>query len=1173
MYFNAHAHSSYSVLDGHALIPDYIDTLVAMGHTHAVLTDHGTMAGLPLLWKEAKDRITPVAGCEVYITTDRKERIRQNWHLTLIALNRTGYENLTQLSSQAWLDGYYHNPRIDHELLARYSDGIACLSGCLGGELAQMILRQDDARCEELLRYYHEIFGDRFFLELQNHGPHIPDQITVNKAVLGYARKYGMPALGTNDSHFCHQQQHAAHKLLVKINSSDKMNALGSPYTWVRSNEEMYQAFGDSALLRNTLVLQDMIDPYDIATGRLHMPISPWENPDQSPEQTLRNRVEIGLLDRLNLTSMQDMDFGYEARMNYELNVIHAMGQERDVPFERYFLNVGALVEFIRSKGILYDCRGSAAGSIVCWALGISSLDPVRDNLMFERFLNPHRIELPDIDIDIADDRRDDVLVWLQQQYGVANVARIGSYAQIGPKRAMQDVAKLLAPDLSRPYQELASELSGLVPHSQNPGEQTLASVLEDPNSALQAARANPEIDRIVGTALEIEGRFRQQSTHAAGIVISDIPITKLAPVMRVKDDAEIIHMQTQYEMGHLEQVGLVKFDLLGLGELSKMHAALQLIYQTHGILVDIYNLPEADELAWEVLSSGDTLGLFQLGGRGMTRAIAKIQPRSIAELAMVVAAYRPGAMANIDEIAARKAGLKPVISIHPTLDEILAPTYGIPVIQEQLVGIVAIVAGFSPGEADKVRKAMGKKDTRLLASYEAEFKQRGLDRGYTQRDLDRIWDYIKPFANYGFNKAHAYSYAHAAFRSAYLKAHYPQLFYAAAMTVELRAGGKKGQNTQSRIGLFIDEAQRRGITVLPPSINHSQVEFIPEGENGVRFGLDGILNVATGAAQAIAAHAPYANFAQLVERALPATKKDLTALIWAGAIPWGTRATQFQQLDQLLKIRAKKTVQPRKSQNETKEQAIERGLARMRAIFQQAALDEPEQLPELPLDQLVQQELMHLGMVHSRFPEISGVPVTSSILTLGEHLNQPVSVTGILAGISERISQAGNQIASFTLMDHQAQVSGLIWPSCWSALDPKPKIGDYVLLTGKPNIDGEGEGSDEILPPWQLFLGVSECCVIDVPRDRDDDVADADALLLLIPDEYDYPDALALLTRLFDLAASRAGSYAVLVSYRSQEERLCTDLHGRSLIKNQFALWVAPDPTRAASANVRSLS
>lgn len=1065
MYVNLHAHTTFSVSDGHATVTEYVDRISSMGHDAVAITDHGMMGALPDLWAACGDAILPIAGCEVYTTPydigfrpegwTREERkgFDQSSHLTLLAMNATGYRNLMALSSAGWRDGYAGfptRPRVDHALLVQHHDGIICLSGCGSSELSRAILDSDDALIDALLEFYRATYPDRFFLELQNHGNYFPQQQQINRQLLYLARKHGLPVVATNDSHFCAAHHAIGQRRLLDASDSTKFYK-ASPYTYVRDNHEMMQAFGDSALLRNTIAISRMCERYPLGDKVPKLPIAPLainpRNPAQEGRERLAELVRGGLGHRLGTMNWSAIPAAYKERAEYELGVVEQMSRQLQVPFEYYLLTYADVCRHARRIDLPYAARGSAAGSLLLWALGVTQIDPLQHGLYFERFLNPERVALPDVDVDFSDERRHEIFSYIKETYGDAHVCKIGTYSQIKAKGAIWSAARALdyRGELTRHPLDLGRELSGLVTDETD-------SFYTDESQLLRRCAVDPNAKKVVETAQMLLGRFASSGTHAAGVIIADRPVHEVVPLMRCNDPD--IPMQTQYEMAHLEKLGLLKLDVLGLSELTKIERCLRIVTQQTGQRIDLWQLPLDDQAVWDLICSGDTLGIFQLGGVADT-AVTAIQPRTIADLALVSAIIRPGPADHLEVVAERKHGRMPVRSLHPSLTAILAETYGEPIYQEQVIAILVEVAEFSRGEADNVRKAMGKKDAGELARWHDRFVQGALDKGYTEQDITRIWSYIEPFAGYGFNKAHAYSYAYLGWHGAWLKTHFPQAFYAAAMTVD--------RDNPDKIGLFAAEAARRGIRLLPPDVNRSGIYFEPDGTD-IRYGLAAIKGVGESAAQDIIDHQPYLDLLDLIRRS-PANKKVLDHLAQVGALPWGERAAIRESLDPLVKLR--KHLIPTTRRNESPDQALRRTSERADHEFYMAALQPwPSVDPMDTVSKLIA-ESDAMGITVTAFPRLSGVPVDTSIAKLGHLANQDkIWIAGMLTQLKPFVAKKSNKLmARARILDETGAIDLLIFPHVWEKLSEWATNGTLVCLMGKPEYEKHG-GEDALFVP-----------------------------------------------------------------------------------------------------------
>lgn len=944
MYVNLHAHTIYSVLDGHATINDYVKQIKLVGHSHAAITDHGTMAGIPAFVEACKKHdVQPIVGMEAYIHAEgRFIPQRLNNHLTLIAINETGYKNLIRLSTLASTEGFYYKPRIDWELLAKYNEGLVVLSGCVSGELGYAINHDQEHRVKDIVNFYQDVFKDRYFLEFMHHGD-FEEQIKLNNALIEIARKTGIPSVATNDSHFCAARDYAAQQMLIRVRVKDQ--ELGSPYCYVRDNSEMSSIFTPDQL-KNTLHIASMVEKYNLGSRIPRLPVTPYELGTNAYDM-LAKMSEEGLAQRFAFTPV------YIERLESELSVIKNLSQKLGADFSRYLLMIADIVNYCRENNIRFGPRGSAAGSVICWALGISEPDPIVHGLYFERFLNPYRVEMPDIDLDFADDRREEVFTYIKTVYGEDNVARIGTYNAIGTKQALRDAGREIrdASNNDNVY-EIVEQMIKSIPDDPRPGGIPLHEIVADGRSETLADLANREPGKtILETALNLEGRLRGEGMHAAGVVIADIPLVDVLPLQRTKDFKDApIKMQTQYEMQHLENLGLLKVDILGLKTLSTLNATLERVNsESFFDHVDPWNIPWNNTATWELIKEGHTLACFQIGSEGLNKACQEMQPNSIEDLAITIAVYRPGPLQNFSHIVNRKLNGEPIASIHPAIDYILKDTYGFPVYQEQVMEIARVFAGYTLGEADLLRKAMGKKIREKMAEEQIRFFAGAKNNGHTEEEASAVWDYLLPFANYGFNKAHAICYAYVAYQTAYLKANYPFSFYASAMTVEANTGGT--DNPQQRIGQLVREARKRNVEIVPPSIDFPTQDF--EVHSGkIFYGFGAIKDINKNDIEKMInarKNGPYTSLEDFLSRT-KVTVKTAETLAAIGALPWHNRATLVEK---------QKLKGPRG------------GIKEMSMIgwIKSPTVSEPKELKEWSDITKLKHEVTHLGMFTTAIP------------------------------------------------------------------------------------------------------------------------------------------------------------------------------------------------------------
>jgi DNA polymerase-3 subunit alpha len=832
-FAHLHLHTEYSLLDGMGRTAEYAARAKDLGIHHIAVTDHGVMYGAMEWYRTAASAgLHPIIGVEAYLAEgSARAKERKSYHLLLLAENETGYRNLLKLCTLAQLEGYYYRPRIDLEMLAEYGTGLVATSACLGGPVANNFLHGRPEVARDYAGKLAEIFGpDRFFIELQDHG--IQDQVRVNGDLIALARAQGLPLVATNDVHYCRQEDAPAQDILVCIQTNTTLNdpkrlKSESDQLFLKSPEEMARVFQDvPESISNTIRIAEMCS-IDLGFRGYHLPEFPIP-PGFTPDAYLESLCREGVQRRYGHVSGE-----VAARLAYELDVIKNMG------FANYFLVVWDFIRFAREQGILVGPgRGSSAGSIVTYSLGITALDPLAYDLIFERFLNPSRISMPDIDIDFADDRRNEVIDYVVSKYGDDRVAQIVTFGTLAAKAAVRDVGRAMA----RSFAE-TDRVAKLIPVG--PGitiEGALAKVPE-----LRTMYESEETVReLVDAARKVEGIARHASTHAAGVVISRDPLVQHVPLQRAggKSEGDIT---TQFPMAQLEELGLLKMDFLGLRTLTVLGKAVKLL-RAAGHDISLETIPLDDANSYELLRRGETTGVFQLEGGTTSRMTVEVAPGHFDDLIALMALIRPGPMAMAPDYISRKHGRTPIEYVHPEVEPILRETYGVALYQEQVIRIANILAGFSMSEGDGLRKAMGKKLPEEMIKYKDRFVSGCGERGIEKRLASEIFAMIERFAGYGFPKAHSAAYAVIAAQTAYLKANHPVEFMAALLSSEL--------GNTDRIVALMAECRRAGIAVLPPSINHSEVEFSverTEDERGaVRFGLAAVKNVGVSAVRAI---------------------------------------------------------------------------------------------------------------------------------------------------------------------------------------------------------------------------------------------------------------------------------------------------------------------------------
>ena len=823
-FVHLHAHTEYSMLDGASRIGDMFEAAAAADMPACAITDHGVMYGvLDFFTKGRKSGVKPILGMEGYLFPgDRRERPTRRgddesgiYHVTLLAENNTGYHNLVRVSSKAWLEGFHYKPRADHELMAEYSEGVICLSGCMSAEIPSKILAGDLKGARDKVAQYRDIYGDRFYLELQDHG--ISTQGPLNDELVRIGKEMGIGWVGTNDSHYTHKDDATAHDVLLCINTGSVMSdpnrfKFDGDQFYLKTPAEMAQTFARwPGACERTLEVAERCN-VELELGNLLLPH--YDVPEgHTIESYLRELVVEGTRKRYS-----DVTPEVQERMEYELSVIGRMG------YEGYFLVVQDFVNWAKRQGIrVGPGRGSAAGSIVSYALGITELDPIRYDLMFERFLNPERIAMPDIDIDFDERKRGDVIRYVSEKYGSDHVAQIITYGTIKGKQAIKDAARVLG----FPYQD-GDRLTRMYPPLIMGRDSGLSSALETSAELRDAYASGGAAKEIIDTALKIENIKRSAGIHAAGVVIGRDPLIEHVPLKRGDHD-EVV---TQFDMNGVEELGLLKMDFLGLRNLTVIELARDYIKTNRGVEVDVDNLDFEDEKVYEMLKRGDTDGVFQLESDGMRRYLAQLKPTRFEHIMAMVALYRPGPMDQIPSYVERMHDASKITYLHPALEDVTKETYGVLVFQEQIVLTLQKLAGYTPGQADLVRKAIGKKKRDIMAAEKPRFVEGCVKGGVTESAAEHLWGLIERFADYSFNRAHAACYAYVAYQTAWLKVHYPIEYVAALLTsVKDRKDDKPK---------YLTMARKMGVDVLIPDVNSSDMDFTPVGDE-IRYGLSAV--------------------------------------------------------------------------------------------------------------------------------------------------------------------------------------------------------------------------------------------------------------------------------------------------------------------------------------------
>jgi DNA polymerase-3 subunit alpha len=893
-FCHLHVHTQYSILDGAASIPELLKKAVNDGMRAVAITDHGNMFGVKEFHNEATRRgIKPILGCEAYIA--RRERFSRKDknldafdHVVLLAKNLTGYRNLTAMISLGWTEGFYYKPRIDRELLEKYHEGIICLSACLGGEIPQAIMHRSVEDAEKIALEYKRIFGGDFYLELMRHRTDDPginklvfdDQVFVNRTLLQIGKKLDIKCVASNDVHFVNMEDAEAHDHLICLNTGkDLDDPTRIRYTrqeWFKTQEEMRDVFSDRPeVLKQTIEVADKVEQYELDSNPV-MPHFPLPDDFDNEDEYLKHITYEGARKRY-----PDITDEIRERIDFELGTIQRMG------FPGYFLIVQDFISAARKMGVAVGPgRGSAAGSAVAYCLGITDIDPIQYDLLFERFLNPDRISMPDIDIDFDEDGRDEVLKWVVDKYGHDRVAHIITFGTMAAKMAIRDVARIQKLPLPE-----ADRLAKMIP--ERPGTTFAKAFEEIPELKAERDSSNPLVANTLRIAQRLEGSVRQVGLHACGVIIGRNSLTEHLPICKFKDSELLV---TQFDGHYVEDVGMLKMDFLGLKTLSIIKDAVDNIRESRGIDIKIEDIPMDDQPTFELYSRGDTTGLFQFESPGMKKYLKDLKPNRFEDLIAMNALYRPGPMEYIPSFIKRKHGQQKIEYDLPEMEEYLKDTYGITVYQEQVMLLSRKLAGFTRGEADSLRKAMGKKIKKMMDELRVKFEQGCKKNGISKQKIDKIWSDWEAFAQYAFNKSHSTCYAYVSYQTAYLKANYPAEFMAAVLSRNI--------TDIKKIGQFMDECRRMGISVLGPDVNESNVRFTVNNKGDIRFGLGAIKGVGENAVRSIIeeriSHGPFRDIYDFVERndLRQLNRKNFEGLAVAGALDCFESVSRSQYLD-----------------------------------------------------------------------------------------------------------------------------------------------------------------------------------------------------------------------------------------------------------------------------------
>jgi len=1064
-FCHLHNHTHYSLLDAACTPKQLIEAAKKHDHKTVALTDHGVMFGCMEFYYKAKDAgLKPILGFEAYVangsrfdqTAGKQKTKRKNYfHLLLLAKNMTGYKNLMKLTTLGHTEGFYYKPRIDEELIKIYHEGIIACSGCIGGVVNAYLADNDYETAYEKAKFYQEVFGDDFYIELQNH--FLPEDPVILRDAPIIARDLGIKLVATNDVHYIEKKHAVPHNVYLYIKDVSAANSgqmdindlrYGTPEMYYKSTDEMSKLFKDiPESLENTIEIVDKCDltfekKYFLPEFPLPKETATTTFDDYITEQTFK-----GLKERYTDITDEILE-----RTNYELSVIKKMG------FSAYFLIVQDFIKAARRLGVrVGPGRGSAAGSIVAYALEITNVDPLPYDLLFERFLNPDRVSMPDIDIDFADTKREKVIEYVKEKYGEKSVAQIVTFGKLSSKAVLKDVGRVLGvplPQINAITAKIPSILGVVLP---------LAEAFELPDLKWIKDSKDEKIIQLVEYSKHLEGFCRNTSTHAAGVVITPGDVSDYVPLYRSPTQKNIgADIATQYSMNELETAGLLKMDFLGLQTLSIIDNTLEMVEKNHGVVFDIDKIDYNDKVTYDIFCNGQTLGVFQFESNGMKDYLRKLKPENIEEITAMNALYRPGPMENIPEFIERKHGRKEIEYMHPLMAKSLSKTYGVIVYQEQVMQLVRDIAGFSLGQADILRRAMGKKKQSLMDEQKPMFIEGGLLNGVDKKLGSDIFDLIQKFAKYGFNKSHSLAYSVLAYQTAWLKAHYPAEFLAANMTAEL--------NDQEKIVQFMEEAEQLGIKVLPPDVNYSTGQFTAK-DNQIFFGLSGIKNVGVNAAEGILnarISQPYTSLFDFVSRldSKIANKRVLEALICTGAfdsIKNGNRASLFASVENALEYA--------KSVNSNSDSTMESLFGGEKTI----SFSEPKlhNQPEWHEKERLEKEKEYLSFYVSGNPLNQYKAVVDSLSTIklsdkeSPLIGESVRVCGLISEIRSRLDKKNNTIAFVKIEDFTGKGELVFWSEAYSKFAHYIKPESIVMSIGKLEFDGDNLKIivDQLLP------------------------------------------------------------------------------------------------------------
>ncbi|MFC1649849.1 DNA polymerase III subunit alpha [Patescibacteria group bacterium] len=1093
-FVHLHVHTEYSLLDGMSKIKDLFSHVKNLGMDAVAITDHGAMYGVIEFYKQAKKQgIKPIIGMEGY-TTDVDHTIKpqkgkfQNFHQLLLAKNNVGYKNLMKLTSIAHLEGYYYRPRVSRELLKKYSNGLICTSSCPAGEIPRALVNEGYGKAREITSWFLDVFEDDFYLEIQRHDYNqsadsvddkdlkrdlnnmADNQKKVEKGLIKLSRDLGIPLVATNDAHYIKSTDASAQDALVcvatgkNVSDTKRLRFIDTPDFYIKSPKEMMKLYEDfPEAIENTTKIADKCN-IEIKMGQWFFP--KIELPQAvTAQEHLVAKANEGLKEKYGKVTKK-----LQKRLDYELKVIVDKG------YSEYFLIFKDMADWAYDRRIPINTRGSAAGSLVSYCLGVTTVDPMKYILPFERFLNPFRPSAPDIDLDIADNRREEMISYLTEKYGKDKLAQICTFGRMLARGSVRDIARVLG----YPY-AVGDNISKKIPIGSQGFPMTISRALKESEELKSLYDSDSDAKKIIDLSRQIEGNARHISVHAAGVVISPTKMTNFAPIQKEPTGDKVI---TQYEMHSCEDIGLIKLDVLGIRNLAILGDAVALVKEVQDEDIDLSTIPLDDKKTFEMLSNGDTFGTFQLGGSGMTRYLVDLKPERIEDIMIMIALFRPGPMANIDEYISRKHGRKKITYYHPKAEKFLDMSLGVLVYQDDLLYTAIELAGYDWVEVDKFRKAVGKKIPEEMARQHVRFVE-GCEKhsNMSKTEAESIWSLFEPFQGYGFNKAHAASYGMISYQTSYMKANYPVEYMCSLLTAE--------SNDTDKIATAVDESQKMSIKILPPDINESDVGFTVVDDQSslnskaIRFGLSAIKNVGEAAIEAILKERTiekFANFADFLSRVdgRKANKKVLESLIKVGALSaFGTRSSLLESLDEV----RSRVSKPKGDENQ-------QGLFSTEELKASSQVDEVllnvEEFNEEKLEEL-ERELLGFALSARPVSELLAPLSNSATHKVDDLTNSQIRKNSIrLAAVVSRVrivtTKNTEEMAFIKAKDETGSIELVVFPRVYQKTREQWTESKPLLITGK--IDQREDGSSLIVDSISTASRDIDRVVIKVPKD-----------------------------------------------------------------------------------------